>query len=334
MKKSLIALTMALALTMGMSTAAMAAEPQYVDVDTIQLSEIYKLVNGGTTNPAEEFTYSITNYSVSDSSYTLDTMPSFAEENYTIAFAEGEATTAGNKKSTEIDLPEYESVGVFTYLVQQQAGSTAGVTYDEKPVYLKVTVLDQDGELCRVVAYHYSSPSGTKTEVGRTQYRAGSLVISKEVQGNMGDKNKNFDVDVVFTKPAGKDVKGSITYVENGQQKMIAPEDWSEDGTATRTIKVKDGSSVAFLNIPYAVTYEVTEHDYTGEGYEEAVYSFSDEDRVIHQSTDTVEILNNKATTVDTGVYTDVFPYVAMLGVAVMGLALVLGRRRDYGAIH
>ena len=52
-----------------------------------------------------------------------------------------------------MNLPEYTSVGVYTYTLKETDNKTAGVTYYSKDIKLVVTVIQgEDGEL-RVAGY-------------------------------------------------------------------------------------------------------------------------------------------------------------------------------------
>ena len=46
-----------------------------------------------------------------------------------VTYAQGEAGSASKTKKIEIKLPEYDSVGVYTYIIHEVAGNSAGVTY-------------------------------------------------------------------------------------------------------------------------------------------------------------------------------------------------------------
>lgn len=129
-------------------------------------------------------------------------------------------------------------------------------------------------------------------------YYAGSLSIKKEVTGNAGDKEKRFEVTVVFTKPQGTVITSDITYsaatsatatkqIEqtiNGQNSTDATKnkwmtigsnstettistDSDAEASATAKIYIKDGETVTFNNIPYGVTYKVYETEPTDDNY-------------------------------------------------------------------
>ena len=151
------------------------------------------------------------------------------------------------------------------------------------------------------------------------------------VTGNLGDRDKEFNVTVTFTAPAGKEMKSVISYTD-GTAKTIETSAWTEkDGSkqAEVTIALKHDETVTFTNIPYDVTYTVTEADYTSEGYDEENIVYSDDaNKKIDSATDTVTITNNKGTTVDTGVVLDSLPYILLIAVAVVGVVAFTAKKR------
>ena len=178
---------------------------------------------------------------------------------------------------------------------------------------------------------------GTKNSAVENTYSAGSLEVKKVVTGNLGDKNKKFNVTVTFTAPAGKTVAGDISYVENREKKTIKSSDWKE-GSVTKKIAVAHNDTITFTNIPYDVTYTVVEDNYTktAEGakdYDEAKYEYSDTNpiKAIDSANDTVIITNNKGdSNIDTGVILDNAPYILMLAVVAGGaMTLVIKKRRE-----
>lgn len=139
---------------------------------------------------------------------------------------------------------------------------------------------------------------GAKVNNIQNTYYAGSLSIKKEVTGNAGDKEKRFEVTVVFTKPKGTVITSDITYSAatsanattkteqtiNGQNNtdttknkwMIIGSNGTEttisaesdvEASATAKIYIKDGETVTFNNIPYGVTYKVYETEPTNDNY-------------------------------------------------------------------
>ncbi len=82
-----------------------------------------------------------------------------------------------------------------------------------------------------------------------------SLSIEKEVTGNKGDKDKNFEFTVEF--------------FNDSQPYELSSElpDGATGSGGVYTFTLKDGQSKAFENIPTGIQYTITEEDYLEEGY-------------------------------------------------------------------
>lgn len=326
--KKLFSTLLTLVFVLSMGTVAMATEntpTQYEDMKTITLEKEYILTNPGTLSPAETFTFTIERTSVSDAGAGIDATDMPIPTIGTVAYAKGEAGSVTRTKEITITLPDYTSVGIYTYTINEVTGDKAGVTYYDSPIKLVVTVIEQDGKV-RVGAIHTEAKGEQKNDNFPNEYSAGDLEFSKEVTGNLGDKAKYFDVTVTLT----------------GVEDMIYEESYpvtggSHDDNPTaiavgtpETFKIKDGETIKIANLPYGVTYTVVETDYRSEGYLAAQYNFSDSDNKIDSVIDTVGITNNKNADVDTGISLDSIPYIMILGLAVLGISgLFLKRRRN-----
>lgn len=333
--KKFLSMMLALVLVLSMSTVAFAAEGDsstdktYDDMTTVTLTKEYKLTNAGTTSPAEKFKFStLTCTGVENGGVGVTAQNAPIP---TIGFATFEAGAAGDatkdKQTVTIQLPEYTAVGIYTYTFTEIDGGTAGVTYRDNAITLKVTVIEQNGKV-RVAAVHTENPvstTGGKTSTFDNTYSAGSLEVKKNVTGNMGDHEKEFTVKVTFTAPTGDTVKEAISYTDGTENKTIAA-NWT-DGKAEATITLKHDETVTFTNIPYGVTYEVAENDYTGDGYDAAVYD-DNKTGTIGASSVSTTITNNKGASVDTGITMDSMPYILLLAVAFVGLFVFFSKKR------
>ena len=332
-------LSLALALIMVLTLSVAVAAEEHTDMETVTISVTYNATNEDTTSPAEEFAFTIANTSVTEaaSGVTKENMPTPTVGS--VIYAAGEAGNAGTMtKNVTIDLPDnYTSVGIYTYTITPTSGTTAGVNYWASPIKLVVTVIQDANNRLRVAAVHTengyngTAEDGTKSDDISYTYSAGSLAVKKLVTGNLGDRDKEFNVTVTFTAPADKEVKSVISYTD-GTAQTIATSAWKEkDGSkqAEVTIALKHNETVTFTNIPYDVTYTVTEADYTSEGYDEEDIVYSDDaNKKIDSATDTVTITNTKGTTVDTGVVLDSLPYVLLIAVAVVGVVAFTAKKR------
>lgn len=351
--KKLLACLIAAATMFTMGSTAFASETAETEtktpVSSVTLTKSYKLEVGEMKSPAETFNYTVTAANVTDaaSGITKDNMPMPAVTNYTTKYIEGEATVEGTTKNFTINLPEYESVGIYYYTVAETKGNnTLGVTYDEKTVTLKVTVVNNkegNGFDRYVTVYkNISKDESVKLTEGQAAfentYSAKSLPVAKVVTGNLGDKNKAFKVTVTLTNKTGKSMSSNISYNVGEEIKNISKDDWKANTdntgyTATAEIELKHGQTITFTNLPFGVTYEVVEADYTNNngGYDDAKYEFDNNTKTVNASSQKVTITNNKGRQIDTGINLTTLPYILVFaGVIVIAGAAFITRRRKY----
>lgn len=318
--KKLFAIMLALMLVLTMGSALAEEGPDSRTSFTI--TKEYEETNPDAGEvPVETLAFTVTPVSVSDAEAGINV----ADYVPTVAAS---STTGGVIDTITVTLPTYKSIGVYTYTISENAGNTAGVTYSTDAITLEVTVVrGTDGALLTYPVVKVGDNESKTTTITNT-YSAGELQVKKEVTGNLGDTTKAFDVTVTFTKPDGKTVVGPISYVDDGETKTVTFADGAE--TATATITLMHDETVTFTNIPYGVTYTVTEEDYTkSDGYDAAEYDFSDSNKKIDTTdADTVKITNNKGTQIDTGITTDNLPYIVLMGIVVLaGVAMIAKRR-------
>ena len=327
--EKLLAGVLSISLAMGVSVmpAFAASGETYADMDSVVIKKNYELANEGTFSPAETFSFDIEADNVTDASddITPENMP--MPTIGTVSYLRGEAGSTTKTKEIKIDLPEYDSVGVYTYIIHEVAGNSAGVTYYGDAILLRVTVIEQDGKL-RIAAVHTEDPESTgegKKDDFDDLYSAGKLEVHKDVEGIMGNKDKYFKFTVQLTGEEGKTYQDSYaitggSYDANPTSIEIRPGETTE-----ATFYLKDDDTIHIENLPYGVEYKVSETpvaDYvtTETGTEGEV------DAAVEQANFT----NTKGGTVDAGVVLDSAPYLFTLtGAAGVGLLLTLRRRHQ-----
>ena len=172
-----------------------------------------------------------------------------------ITFAENAATNEGVEVKGYFVLPDYAKEGTYVYTVAAAEGNTAGVTYDKNNVTLKIIVTkNNDG------SFSYKSSMETKPE---NIYSAGTLAIKNMVAGGAGAEE--FEYLIKLTAPKNKKIKSIITLKSSlgGASVTTAPMDGGEAELAL-SLNIKNGETVTLSNVPYGVTYSVTQKPVMG----------------------------------------------------------------------
>lgn len=318
--KKLLACLIAAATMFTMGSTAFAADTTPTDQETVTVKKVYMLTNEGTTSPAETFTLEqVGKGSVSDSEAT--TAPDLG----TITgaeFAKGAATVDGTTGNITVALPAYDNVGIYEYTLREVAGTKAGVNYYGNDIKLKVTVVNGTNGKLRIAAVHTES-TGKKSDSFVNTYSAGTLDISKTVEGNLGDKDKYFEFKVTLRGVEGKTYEES--YAVTGGSEGASNPTSIKIGEET-TFKLKHGDTISIKNLPYGVSYTVTET--AAAGY---TTTRNGDDSTVNAADQKVEFTNTRIGDVDTGVNLTTLPYILVFaGVIVIAGAAFITRRRKF----
>jgi fibronectin-binding protein 1 len=173
----------------------------------------------------------------------------------------------------------------------------------------------------------------------------GSLVVKKTVSGNMGDKTKAFNFSIEFgvndafgtdapltgTKTKADGTTEDFYFVYNKEQSRYVSEE---------QLTLSDGESIRIDGIYKGTYYKVTEDEYAG--YTCNVTRTKDK-VTTYVANNTVsgyigtgdrsnleEFTNTNEYTTDTGITTDVIPYVLLALVTAVGLMALAIRRRAW----
>lgn len=319
--KKLLAGVLTCTMVFAMGMTAFAADGE------AKIKKSYKIENAGTVSPAETFKFTATCTGVSDAAdeVTKDNAPKLTIGD--AEYAAGAATVGGAERTLTITHDEdFPSVGIYTYQVNETVGNTAGVTYDTTKKTLVVTVTLEDGKLKETYALHDGDAKAEKNDTVENTYSAGDLTVTKEIAGTLGDKTKEFEFTVKFTKPENKVVSSTITATVAGKDVEFKPV-WTNEGTYTYKFKLSDIKSATFKNIPYGVTYEVSEKN---EGYASEVIEGKTSDTVSKPNATVVFKNTKNAVDIDTGINLTTLPYMLTIAAifVIAAIAFVAKRRR------
>lgn len=340
-------LAAAMMLTVGATAAFATGTTTPVANDgngTFTITKKYSAENANTFAPAETFKLKQTDKSGKQMSVScngivpdLKTVTGEATGIVGVVSFENESNSERTANFT-IGLPKYDGVGVFTYILEEVSATNAGIKNDGRTFTVTVYATQGDNGIETGVTVHEGTSKGTKVTSIDNKFQAGALTIHKDVKGSMGDKAYKFPFTVTLSsaKPvtATLRVDGVISTVKFEKASEAATE-----YTATLPFDLSNGEDYTIGNIPYNVTYTVSENGETNGvltvGSDENAVKYKVEysnnnGTEVKGATATVTVTNTAGNVViDTGVILDNAPYIALLAiVAIGGVALMLNKRR------
>ena len=312
--------------------------------------------NDNGTAPAEEFELTATPYSSSNTSIT-----DFDSNNkYKLTFAKATKGADGQYTGFTAKVPEFEKPGVFVYELKEKDNATAGMTYDSNTYYLTVYAFNKTYSTTKVekndlqyavrlsrglTALNDTHSDDYKVDTINNSYAAEPLSITKTVNGNMGDRTREFEFTVNFKAPKAKIVKSEISVTgDHGEVSIVTGGTLTNnvltfnEGATEVSLKVmlKHGQTVNFTNLPKDVEYTVTEtkadgyKTYVTAGNSDESESLITSDKIANAAVE-IEYENvNGDTTIDTGVILDNAPYIALMMVVVAGAAVMIIKKRRH----
>ena len=246
----------------------------------------------------------------------------------------GTPTVSGSVMTVPFVFPDgYSVIGEYRYSIRQNAGKIMGVTYDDVPFVFCVLVgYSDDGSIGVVASGAGSDGTGGGKKIGfENIYRTGTLNVTNTVEGNIGDRDKDFAITVTFSIPEESSIESPITYSVPGvdSPQTIAVDAWQTSGsnkTTSVTIHLKSSQSATFSNVPAGVSYTVSPTQ--AEGYTQTV---SPGPGTITAGSDASAGVTNKMDgSLNAGIVYRTTAYVIVFAFAVIGLlVLLLGKRRS-----
>ena len=352
--KKILAMVLAMMLVLSMSAAFAATVDttnwvSAADEKAITLKKIYT-VTGSTDSslyPTETLKFSVAvPANVTNPDNTMITVD--------------DLVVVGNSNQTiYINLPVYDTVGVYEYTITENDGTAQGVTYTDAAINVKVLVSYNYTDECldTKIVLNSTTTSTSTNEDGRevnttakvdtfeNKYDVGHLTVAKTISGNLADSTVYFKMTVTL-ESAGT-VESDITVSGGSDEKnptTIPESEWTKAEGATKysvtkTIYLRAGETLTFSNIPNGVTYTVVEDkghilqadetfDPNSDADKQYTVEYTNETGTIATGeTDAASVNNDKETTVSTGIALDNAPYMILMALVVIaGAALIVKR--------
>lgn len=233
--------------------------------------------------------------------------------------------------------------GIFRYVVSEVATDKSGsvyegIAYTTEQKYFDVYVTSDDNGTLKVTSYAFVNKDNIKKKDNGTFTNDYSskhdtlkdLTVKKEVTGNQGNRNKEFNFTLKVDGAAGE--KYYVTFSDASRQPITLL-----SGTS-QTITLKDNQTAKIWGLSEKDKYTVTEDNYTNDGYTTTI---GDEETSTTTGTistgagttdkkgdKSITVVNSKNTISPTGIFLHVTPYLALIGAAIASGLLFFRRKR------
>ena len=361
MKKNLNKLaTLALTgiLMTGMSFGALAGDP----VEQAPVMSFNKVVttdpNNYTYAPVTTFDFDVEEGNEEGAKSLQMTTGGNAESVYVYAGVQGAVTVGsatfngsetmdGNGQYTKaveftVTAEKFTKPGVFHYTLTETAGGYDGIHYDTvaKDLYVVMVNGDTAGSY-KCAGVFMVDENGSKidqivNDYGKNNDGTHDIVISKNVEGNLGDKTRKFEFTVTVTGAEGE--KYCVT---NGNGEKLTD---LVSGTAW-VCRLASDEAIHIEGLSNNDKVKVLEKEANTEGYtttitktkiEDENYTEEKENDVLKGATvkvtadtSTMEVENAKNSTTPTGVVMNIAPYAAMILGAGAFAGVFLGKKKS-----
>ena len=282
-------------------------------------------------------------FAISDGTYT-DEQPGD-----TLTLGEGEKY-AVDVVTVDFSNVEFTTPGVYRVTVTE-SGEVNGVTNDTTSTrYIDVYVLDDNGllKVDKYVFHESAEVAGSDGEFDSDEKESGftntyateNVTLTKQVEGNMGDKSKDFTFTIEITSAGGAKsytIEASDSTPYDSITTALNDEKTAYVGSAT--VYLSDGESVTIKGLSTGDTYTITETAVAGYNTKIATGTTTSSEDATITDTEYADKTVNDATAVTfynisdastpTGIVMNVAPYVLLVVVAAAGCFVFLRKRRE-----
>lgn len=359
MKKILITISvMILGLVMMMIPNSYAvSNPENLTAATGTVT-LQKLVHTNFSDPSNlpNFTFNFTKSEVTgtpvggDVQNTVANMPSIASVTTTNSWtpATGDDVNANFTNSVIQTITAnvtFTEVGTYTYTIREASNFQRNITNDttEYKVVFDVAKTDTDGngeyDALEVATQLLYNVTDNNTKVDAIKFTNvvepfANVYVVKEVTGPKGDITKSFDFSITITDEGAHDYH--IEQLTNGDWTTVTGSEGTITGGTPKTVSLKHNQRVCIEGVLVDTMYSASESNnnnytttYKIAGIANVNQGSSVSNVVVKETDNEVKFINNRddIIDIDTGVIINTLPYLVLVSIAIIGLALILKKK-------
>lgn len=259
-----------------------------------------------------------------------------------LAFTNEKSTGVDIVKNENLTTPEWkaEDAGEYTFEVKEDTSNLTSAdgygwtTVDRQAYYVHVLVDNTGKATYTITKTNTKGDSNKQSEMdfANTYTKKASLSIEKNVPDKTyANPAKTYDITVAFTLPATAPTDFAIAPATgNGVTDSVV------SGT-TATFRITDGSTAVFSNLPAGTTYTVTEasgDNFTTtfktieDGGKESAAASTAANKLVGEGTNKTTVINTYTTITPTGVVTSIAPFIALIAIAAIAIAVYTSMKK------
>lgn len=245
----------------------------------------------------------------------------FKDDVNTLTFTEGGENTLPLEVVKGTNAP-----GIYKYQVTETKGSVEGLVYDETE-YTVYLYLLADGTHQFVIYNGEEKATLDFTNVYAHEDEDGllhKLTVKKEVKGNLGDQNKDFNFTITITPD--ETVAGQQFVVKKGTDTVAT---LNSENNYTLEVTLKHDESVEVYGLSENDKYKVVEAESNKDGY--TTTGEVTDATAMGKADATVTVTNNAEQEIPTGIIENIAPFALVL-VAAVAFGFVYFKKRSVEA--
>lgn len=226
---------------------------------------------------------------------------------------------------------QFDRVGIYRYVVTENKGNVAGISYSGQKYTVDVYVLNE-GDTVKAKYIVSQNENKEKEPIKfKNQLKTTSLKVKKSVAGNAGDRSEKFKFTLTVNPSteyeAGSSIKVKIQSKHQTEEKEI------KIGTPF-DFDLADADTALIDKLPVGVTYTVNE---VADGYVQSATLLDGTDTKEYklggdvtsdETNDEITVTNTKNVNTPTGVAMTTAPYAAVTLVGVGGALYLLKKKK------